>query len=163
MDFSGDLSVLDPSMVFQIFGISHLTGMLKFITIDNVASFFFKKGELQYATIDTRKKKIGKFLIERGWISEEQLNEALQQFLSKGGGDRVGHILIDKGHLDYDSLSSAIQDQMKEVVFEVLGWKKGQFVFFNGVKPGNEDILLDIKLDHLILEGLKRLDEADAE
>jgi hypothetical protein len=49
---------------------------------------------------------------------------------------------------------------MKEVVYEVLAWRKGQFIFFNDVLPQDEDILLEVKLDHLILEGLKRLDEA---
>ena len=36
---------------------------------------------------------------------------------------------------------------------------EGQFIFFNEVQPKDEDILIDIKMDHLILEGLKRLDE----
>lgn len=159
MDFSGDLSILEPATLFQLFNMSRLTGMLKFITKDNNASFYFKEGELIYATIDTRRKKIGRFLIEKEWITEEQLNEALGEFTSKGGNERIGHILIDKGYLDYDSLATVIQEQMKEVVYDVLPWKQGQFIFFNEVQPKDEDILIDIKMDHLILEGLKRLDE----
>ena len=124
MDFSGDLSVLEPATLFQLFNMSRLTGMLKFITKDNNASFYFKEGELIYATIDTRKKKIGRFLIEKEWITEEQLNEALVEFTSKGGIERIGHILIDKGYLDYDSLATVIQEQMKEVVYDVLPWKQ---------------------------------------
>jgi len=159
MDFSGDLSVLEPATLFQLFNMSRLTGMLKFITKDNNASFYFKEGELIYATIDTRKKKIGRFLIEKELITEEQLNEALDEFTSKGGTEKIGHILIDKGYLDYDSLATVIQEQMKEVVYDVLPWKQGQFIFFNEVQPKDVDILIDIKMDHLILEGLKRLDE----
>ncbi len=160
MDFGGDLSLLEPSLVFQIMNISQLTGELKLVTVDNVASFCFKEGELVYATIDTRKKKLGKFLIEKGWITEDQLNKVLREFRSKEGRDRIGNILISHGYLDYNSLAAAIHEQMKEVVYEVLSWRTGQFNFFNGVLPQDEDILLDVKLDHLILEGLKRLDEA---
>ncbi|MCK4236370.1 MAG: DUF4388 domain-containing protein [Candidatus Krumholzibacteria bacterium] len=160
MDFGGNLTTLEPSMVFQILSISGLTGALKFVTLGNVASFYFERGELIYATIDTRKKKIGRFLIEKGLITEEQLGEVLEEFMSKEGDERIGHILIDREYLDYDTLVSVIQEQMKEVVFEVLSWKEGQFMFLNGVQPENEDILLEIKIDHLILEGLKRLDEA---
>jgi hypothetical protein len=163
MDFGGDLSVLEPSMVFQLFGMSRLSGMLKFITPENVASCYFKEGALLYATIDTRKKKIGNILVEKGWITEKQLKGALRQFLSNESSERIGHILIDKGYLDYDSLAAAIQEQMKEVVYEVLRWNRGQFIFFNEAQPEDEDILLDIKLDYLILEGLKRLDEAEAD
>jgi hypothetical protein len=160
MDFGGDLSVLDPSVVFQIMSFSGLTGEIKFVTHDNVASFYFKKGELVYATIDTRRKKLGKFLVEKGWLTEEQLDKALRDYMIRGGGGRIGHALIERGYLDYNTLVEAIQEQMKEVVYEVLSWRTGQFVFFRDAIPRDEDIYLEVKLDHLILEGLKRLDEA---
>jgi hypothetical protein len=160
MDLGGDLSVIEPSVAFQIMSFAGLTGELKLVTINNVASFYFKEGGLIYATIDTRRKKLGRFLVEREWITEEQLNRVLREYASKEGYGRIGHALIARGYLDYKSLVSAIQEQMKEVVYEVLSWKKGQFIFFNAILPQDEDILLDVKLDHLILEGLKRLDEA---
>jgi len=160
MDFGGDLSILEPSIAFQIMSLSALSGEIKFVTADNVASFYFKEGELIYATIDTRKKKLGRFLIEKGWITEEQLTKVLRDYASKEGYERIGHALIARGYLDYNSLATAIQEQMKEVVYEVLSWKKGQFIYFHDVLPQDEDILLDVRLDHLILEGLKRLDEA---
>jgi hypothetical protein len=46
------------------------------------------------------------------------------------------------------------------VVFEVLSWEKGHFVYHDKVYPESEDILVDERLDYLILEGLARLDEA---
>ena len=160
MDFGGDLSILEPSVVFQIMNISLITGELKFVTADNAASFYFKEGELLYATIDTRKSRLGKFLLDKGWITEEQLDTVLREFKSKGKHKRIGNLLIAHGYLDFNSLAAAIQEQMKEVVYEVLSWNRGQFTFFHGVLPQDEDILLDVKLDHLILEGLRRLDEA---
>ncbi len=46
------------------------------------------------------------------------------------------------------------------MVFEVLSWEKGHFVYHDKVYPESEDILVDERLDYLILEGLARLDEA---
>ncbi|HEY5133674.1 MAG TPA: DUF4388 domain-containing protein [Candidatus Krumholzibacteriaceae bacterium] len=160
MDLGGDLSILEPSVAFQIMGFAALTGELKLVTIDSVASFYFKEGDLIYATIDTRKKKLGRFLIEKGLITEDQLTRVLRDYASREGFGRIGNALIARGYLDYNSLVAAIQEQMKEVVYEVLSWRMGQFIFFNAILPKDEDILLDVKLDHLILEGLKRLDEA---
>jgi len=160
MDFGGDLSILEPSIIFQIMSISHITGELKLVTADNVASLYFKEGELLCATIDTRKKKLGTFLVEKGWITEEQLGAVLREYKSKGRGERIGNLLISRGYLGSQALVAAIHEQMKEVVYEVLSWKRGQFSFFHGVLPLDEDILLDVKLDRLILEGLRRLDEA---
>ncbi len=161
MDFGGDLVVMDPSMVFQVASVCSLTGKLKLITLDNVASFYFKEGDLLYATIDTRKKKLGVFLIEKGFITPDQLNEALAEYQLDKGSKRIGNILVNRGYLDFESLENAIQGQIKEVVYEVLQWKTGQFVYFNLVAPEHEDILLEIRMDYLILEGLKRMDEAD--
>ena len=158
MDLGGDLAVLEPMMVFQVTGICGLTGRMKFITVDNVASFWVREGGLLYATIDTRRKKIGEFLIERDMITSKQLDEALEE--AQKEKKRIGNVLIDKGHLDRESLEDAIHEQIKEVVYEVLPWKQGQFVFFAGTEPEDEDILLDIRMDHLILEGLRRIDES---
>lgn len=160
MDLGGNLSVLDPPSIFQLLNISAMTGELKFVTADDVATFYFKEGQLIYATMDKQKKKLGRFLIEKGWITEEQLYEALKVFWTNQGIKRIGNIMIEKKFLDKESLVEAIQDQIKEVVYLVLSWSDGQFIFFRGVEPRDEDILLDVKMDHLILEGLKRLDES---
>jgi hypothetical protein len=159
MDFGGDLSVLEPAMVIQIANMSGLTGALKLITVDNVARFYFKAGELIFATIESRRRKIGRFLVEKGLISEAQLDRALNDYQSRKRSEKIGHYLIEHGFIDHDSLVSAIQDQMKEAVYEALGWRAGEFAFFNRAEPGEEDILLDVKLDYLILEGMKRIDE----
>jgi hypothetical protein len=160
MDLGGDLAVIDASLVFQLVNMARLTGVMKFIAIDNVARFYFKEGELIYATIEERRKRIGDFLVEREIITREQLSEALEEYDSTKGKRRIGRILIDRDYLDFDTLVTAIQDQMKDVVYEAIRWKKGQFIFFNNVPPEDREILLDVKMDHLILEGLKRLDEA---
>lgn len=159
MDFGGDLSVLEPAVVFQVVNMSGLTGALKLITIDNAARFYFKDGELIFATIEERKRKIGRFLVEKGLITETQLDTALTEFRESRGSGKIGHFLIENGFIERSALVSAIQEQMKEVVYEALGWTEGEFVFFHRAEPGEEDILLDVKLDHLILEGMKRIDE----
>ncbi len=161
MDFGGDLSALEPSIVFQIMNIAGSTGQLKFVTPTNVASFYFKTGELIYATIDTRRKRIGEVLIEKGWITNDQLGAVLREHATKKSPERIGHSLIARKYLDYETLVTAIQEQMKEVVYEVLAWKQGLFLFMKDILPQDEDILLDVKIDYLILEGLKRIDEAD--
>jgi hypothetical protein len=161
MDFGGDLSALEPSVIFQLMSLSCLTGEIKLITTDNVASLYFRDGDLIYATVDTRRKRLGRFLIEKGLLTEDKLNRVLKEYWAGEGYERIGQMLISKGYIEYQSLAAAIQEQMKEVVYEVLSWKKGQFIFFNNVLPEDEDILIDVKLDHLILEGLKRIDEAN--
>jgi len=160
MDFGGDLKVLEPSIIFQMINIAKLTGRLKLITADNVATLYFETGELTYAAIDTGNKRVGEILIEKGLITEDQLEQALHESRRDDVDKRTGDVLIENGDIDQNVLVSVIQEQIKEVVYMVLEWIEGQFIFFADAKTENEDILLDVKLDHLLLEGLKRLDEA---
>ena len=160
MDLIGNLSVFNPALVLQAFNLSSLSGELRFVISGNTASFYFKDGHLIYASADNNKKKIGQFLVEREWITMEQLNWALQIFRKESGRKRIGQILAEHGFLDYADLVSAVHEQIREVVFEVLSWEKGHFVYHDKVYPESEDILVDERLDYLILEGLARLDEA---
>ena len=77
MDFSGDLAVLEPLTIFQIFNLTPLTGKMKFIQKNRTVSFFFKKGDLIYAKTDGG-KKIGKILFEKQDILELSL-EAMRE------------------------------------------------------------------------------------
>ncbi len=161
MDFGGELSVIDPSLILQIADMASLTGEMKFITPQNEARMNFKEGDLIFATIESRNKRIGESLVEKGYIDRAQLDIALEEYKSREDRARLGNVMIEKGFIEYDVLVSTIQGQMKEVVYQVLDWKKGRFIFSNGLQPEEEDILLDVKLDHLILEGLRRLDESN--
>ena len=78
-------------------------------------------------------------------------------FQQDSNAQRVGQVMIRKGFITLKELVSAIQDQMEEVVIDALSWKQGHFLFLNKSKPENEDILLDIKMDHLVLKGLQRI------
>jgi hypothetical protein len=139
--------------------------MLNIEAEGKVGTFYFRKGELIFANMnpEEEKKKVGQFLIEKGQLTEDQLNDALASFHLKGRTRRLGQILIKKGYITRTELISAIKDQMEEVVLEALSWKEGHFLFMGNDKPENEDILLDIKVDYLILKGLQRLQAENEE
>ncbi|MEJ2720848.1 MAG: DUF4388 domain-containing protein, partial [bacterium] len=53
----------------------------------------------------------------------------------------------------------AIEEQILDVIYEVVRWQSGTFSFEKGKTAPPREIRIDIPLDHLLLEGLKRLDE----
>jgi len=161
MDLGGELSVIQPVVVCQIAGMAGLTGRIKLITAENGASLYFKNGKLIYATIDTRKKRIGEILVEKGMVDEKTMRNALAQYRKSNSDKRIGDYLIQNGELERDSLEAVIKEQIKNVVYTVLQWDNGNFVYFDGIEPEDEDILLDVRIDYLLLEGLKKLDERD--
>jgi hypothetical protein len=157
MHFEGDLSAIDASTVFQVFDMSALTGALKFIKPRATATFYFRKGQLIYADMDN-KQKIGEVLVDKRLITQKQLRGALHAYRHEKGYERLGAILVARGYIDQDVLIETIQEQMREIVYKTLSWKKGYFVFFKGIEPLREDIFLEVNLHNLILEGLSRED-----
>ena len=85
-----------------------------------------------------------------------------QALAEKDRATRLGTALVEMGAIDARTLRRAIEEQIKEVVYEIVRWREGRFRFTSGRRPNAQDVFIDIPLDHLILEGLKRLDEEGA-
>ncbi len=156
MDLRGDLTVFEPFVVFQFLALAGSTGQLSLSGTDNDARVFFERGSITFAEIASRPVKLGEFLVSQNLLSERRLKRAL---MDKPTGKRLGAFLVERDLIDADALNEAVKEQIKEVIYEVVRWRKGVFEFTNDARPDAEDILIDIPLDHLILEGLKRMDE----
>ncbi len=158
MDLRGNLGVFEPIFVFQILNLAMCTGELILEKKDNRASVYFDQGKLTFAEIADRPTRLGEYLVREGYISDDQLERALAKKTSK---KKIGRVLMDEGVLDEKVLKHALEEQIKEVVYEVVKWRVGKFAFKQGRKPKALEISIDIPLDHLMLEGLKRLDESE--
>ena len=156
MDLEGNLVVFEPISVFQLISLAQATGELSLDVGDNSARVFFEGGSVTYAEISNRKVKLGEYLVQQKLVTQKSLDKIL---VKNRKGKKLGRLLVEGEAIDESSLRSAIEEQIKEVVYEVVRWKKGWFQFSADKKPGEQDVFIDIPLDSLILEGLKRLDE----
>ncbi len=141
----------------QMLNLAGVTGELKLSRGDNAASIYFDKGNVTFAGIKNRPVKIGEYLVREGFIGKKALDEAIEKRLS--GRKRIGILLIEAGHIDEPRLRKAVTEQIKEAIYEIVRWQDGSFSFYKGRKPSPQEFRIDIPLDHLMLEGLKRLDE----
>lgn len=156
MDLRGNLAIFGPISVLQLINLEQTSGELTFESAGNTARIYFERGSVTYAEIADRKMKLGEYLLAEGLITREDLDRGLD---AQGLRRRLGAVLVEMGAIDATTLTQAIEEQIKEVVYEVVRWRGGRFRFTNGRKPKSQDVFIDIPLDHLILEGLKRLDE----
>lgn len=157
MDLKGKLDIFDATTIFQMLYLAQLTGKLQLKAASNSARIFFDHGNIVFAEITNKTLKLGEYLVDKGWIDDDQLKNALK---NKPKNKRIGDFLVDNGAIRADALRSAVESQIKEVIYEVVRWREGTFSYRNGQKPKSEDIFLDVPTDHLMLEGLKRMDEA---
>lgn len=156
-DLKGDLAVFQPISVMQMLNLAGATGELKLLRRGNAASIYFERGNVTFAGIKNRPVKLGEYLVRGGFIEQKALDEALEKRPS--ARKRIGTLLMEAGHIDEPRLRNAVTEQAKEVIYEIVRWQDGSFSFFKNRTPSPQEVRIDIPLDHLMLEGLKRLDE----
>lgn len=156
VDLRGNLAIFGPISVLQLINLEQTSGELTFESAGNTARIYFERGSVTYAEIADRRMKLGEYLLAEGLITREDLDRGLD---AQGLRRRLGAVLVEMGAISASTLTGAIEEQIKEVVYEVVRWRGGRFRFTSGRKPKSQDVFIDIPLDHLILEGLKRLDE----
>lgn len=74
--------------------------------------------------------RIGTMLLKGGFITKEQLNDALSRH--QRTGQPLGYILVNAGYIGRDKLRGPLRLQIEEYLQKVFSWKHGQFSF----KPG---------------------------
>jgi hypothetical protein len=141
----------------QMLNLAGATGELKLARRGNVASIYFERGNVTFAGIKNRPVKLGEYLVRGGFIDQGALEEALEKRPS--ARKRIGALLLEAGHIDEAKLKAAVTEQAKEAIYEIVRWQDGSFTFYKDRQPSPQEVRIDIPLDHLMLEGLKRLDE----
>ncbi len=158
----GNIALIELNNVFQFFDYASASGELRVIGKDNNASFFFQKGMLIFGALSTNQKKIGDLLLESKLITPAQLKESLEIHAQHRRRRRLGDILVRKGFLSFEDLSEMLKMQAREAFFTTLSWKKGMFFFYADQYPSKEEILINERIDHLLLEGIVRLDNTSS-
>jgi hypothetical protein len=156
-DLEGNLSVFQPISVMQMLNLAGATGELSLTGDSNSANVFFEKGNVTFAGISNRSVKLGEYLVREGLVTESALNGVLKKRGRRK--KRIGDLLIEADLIKPSQLERAVETQIMGVIYEVVGWQSGSFSFEKNIMPPTREIRIDIPLDHLLLEGLKRLDE----
>lgn len=154
-DLKGSLDVFEPIAVLQFMNLAQSSGRLDLRTRQNRASVYFDRGNVRFAAIADRAQKLGEYLVRTGLVEQSAIDELLRKRTRK----KLGTLLVESGVLSADEVRRAVEEQIKQVIYEIVRWRDGTFLFSEGAVPKKQDILIDIPLDHLMLEGLKRLDE----
>lgn len=157
LDLRGRIDLFGVANIFQLLHQAEATGKLVLEGEDQRGRVYFHQGRLIYARTDAELERIGDVLVNRGVLDPAQLEGAKIQ--ADRRGVRIGTVLVESGSISQDQLSSAIKDQIQEVVYHLVRIDGGSFAFYSQIYPENEDILLDVSLDLLLLEGLRKLDE----
>lgn len=160
LDLQGKIERFTLPEIFQLVSSGRKTGTLGIQRDDDIVMVYFRTGSVVYGYGPRKTYHIGRMLVDMGRITPAQLDEVIaEQASPASGGKRLGQLMIEKRYIDRADLEEAIRKQVEELIFSLMSWERGSFKFYENQFPTEEEITINLSVENVILEGLRRLDE----
>jgi len=171
---TGDLRTVSLADLLQLISTSGKTGMLsifrshdrEFALKGSVSGdiqkreIYFLKGNIIYATsFGNEDVLLGNLVLRKRKISKAELDKAIN--LQKFSHKRLGTLLFEMGLLSREELAEYLKYQIEEILYNLFGWTSGEFIFLEGKLPPADQITTQIITMNMVMEGTKRIDEAN--
>jgi hypothetical protein len=152
----GSLSHFEVPDLLTFLNLGRRTGVLVLEASDRESKLFFREGRPVYATSTADDLRFGSLLVKFKKLDPHALERVLHATRPMG---RIGQTLLQANLLTEEELASFLKVQVSEVIFNTFEWRQGVFAFFDKVDPPVTAVTLDIDLQNLIMEGVRRIDE----
>ncbi len=159
MALEGSLKEFGLADILQLIYFQRKTGVLTLEgRMDRIRLLFYEGNIIAAESkrrVDT--DRIGKILAKKGIIKDTDLKKALEE--QQATGEKIGNILIKSGYVSKEQIQELIISQITETVVQLFGWKDGMYEFNPQGVPIDKDIPITVDTQHLLMEGLRIMDE----
>lgn len=153
----GALADLPVPDILQQLRQSRGTGVLTLVAGGARKALYVKDGRLVFASSNLPNDRLGEILLREGKITVDEYEASIKAITK---GKRQGKVLVEMGALTPKDLWEGVQFQVQEIVYSIFGWDEGSFHFEESGLPEKERITVDLDMEGLILNGVRRLDAA---
>lgn len=159
MALEGSLKDFGFADILQLIFFQRKTGVLTIEGRLDKVRLLFIDGNISGAESKRRieANRLGKVLVKKGILSEETLQTVLSE--QKSTNVKVGNLLIRKGLVDKKEVEEILIGQIKETVVQIFNWKEGAYDFTPQAIPADKDVPISIDTQHILMEGLRIVDE----
>ncbi len=157
MSISGNLRTMPFPDLLQWVAASRKTGTLALEGDPHKKKIYFRDGLVVAASSESPKEFFGYYLVGWGYVGEDELQELLD--MQESHGTLMGELLVIVGRLNREDLIHVLQVKTEETIFEIFLWEEGDFRFLENILPAKKFQPLNMAVDMLILEGVRRTDE----
>jgi hypothetical protein len=157
MSLSGNLNTMDLAELLQWVTLGRKTGSLTFIRNKSKNYIYFKGGQIISSRSNEPTKQLGHFLLFQGKLTEAQLKKALE--VQQQTRSILGKVLVQEGFVSSEGVQNALEERTREVIYDLFLWEDGFFHFTDNSYDPNELILIQLDMNSVIFEGVRRKDE----
>lgn len=155
--FEGSLARVEVPDVFTFVNMGRRTGVLAMTRRQEEIHIYFQQGEPIFAGSNREDLRLSSMLVRAGKLAAQDVERVVAEHHSPG--DRIGQAFIRAGVIQPEELIAFLRVQVSEVIFETFDWHEGRFAFCEGVTPPSDAVTLELSLQNLVMEGVRRIDE----
>ncbi len=153
----GNLSRFEVPDLLTFMNMGRRTGVLVMERAEQETKIFLRRGNPVFAISTAEELRLGAMLEKSGKLSGEELEGVLARHHS--GAYRLGQFMLSEKVLTEEELASHLKVQVSEIIFDTFDWGEGAFVLYDDVSPPATAVMLEMDLQNLIMEGVRRIDE----
>jgi hypothetical protein len=121
-------------------------------------TLYFRDGQVVFASSSDPSDRLGPVLWRSGLVAWDELTRCGRLVQA---GRPLGQVLVDEGALTPAQLYAGVTLQVKEIVLGAFLEPEGEFAFLEGPHDESNAVKLEERTRDLLLEGMRRLEEAE--
>jgi Domain of unknown function (DUF4388) len=153
---TGSLKTMTLPDLLQWAGAGRKTGTLSLTGSSLQKRIYFKDGAIIGSSSNDPREFLGQFMLSEGIISEPQLKDAFD--LQARTKVMLGRILVKKGLLSEAKVVDLLRLKAEETIYSLFLWTEAEFEFLENELPPGDQVLISIKVEDILMEGLRRYD-----
>jgi hypothetical protein len=141
----------------RLLGRLHLTGATGRLHVESDGvekSIYVRDGEPVLVDSSKKEELLGSFLLSRGIIDQEQLDQALARLHEWGG--RLGDALVAIGAVPAHDIYELLSEQMREKLLDIFTWRDGYYGYYENQEPDTKGYPLGVDALKIIVEGCRQ-------
>ena len=177
MPLQGNIRDFSPTQLLNLINLARKTGTLTIFESKRTgeqdamgqekmapgaerAKVSFNTGKLIFASMESQEANLVAVLNKAGKLTDEQARIIRER--AKNTTDKaLAMLLINANYVSQNDIVASIKQHTLDIVYNLLTWGDGPFRFEDGAMPSRERILVPIDLENVIIEGSRRIQEAE--
>ncbi|MER3439428.1 MAG: hypothetical protein C4346_18575 [Chloroflexota bacterium] len=159
MSFMGELSDIGVADILYLLALRRQTGKLTVSANGDEVTLYLDRGQLSSITSTNLGLRLGRMLVRLGYLTVDQLQEALQEQERGERARSLGTIVLERGWIAENNLRNCIEEQCIEILARVIASDRGIFTFQRGATLPKRTESVALNTDHIVLEATRRSDE----
>ena len=153
---TGNLKTMSLPDLLQWAGAGRKTGTLSLKSGPLHKKIYLQDGAIIGSSSDDNREYLGQFMLSGGIITEQQLKDAFD--LQAQTKVMLGRILVKKGLVSEAKVSEVLRLKAEETIYSLFLWMEADFEFVESELPPGDQVLISIKVEDVLMEGLRRYD-----